>query len=110
MACFVLVVWEFLLFDNGKIMTKIFILCLALLGVLSPEIAFAAEAELSGANTSWILTSTALVLLMTLPGLALFYGGLVRKKKCAININAMFCDCLYLINIVVTGRLQFSVW
>lgn len=35
---------------------------------------------LDGANTSWILTSTALVLFMTLPGLALFYGGLVRTK------------------------------
>ena len=31
-------------------------------------------------NTAWILTSTALVLFMTLPGLALFYGGLVRAK------------------------------
>ncbi|MBI1340580.1 ammonium transporter [bacterium] len=32
-------------------------------------------------NTSWILTSTALVLMMTIPGLALFYGGMVRKKN-----------------------------
>src|SRR5262249_19052950 len=32
-------------------------------------------------NTSWMLTSTAWVLLMTLPGLALFYGGMVRKKN-----------------------------
>jgi Amt family ammonium transporter len=95
MACFVLVVWEFLLFDNGKIMTKIFILCLALLGVLSPEIAFAAEAELSGANTSWILTSTALVLLMTLPGLALFYGGLVRKK----NVLSILMQCFAIASI-----------
>ncbi|MGB0669501.1 MAG: ammonia channel protein, partial [Porticoccaceae bacterium] len=31
--------------------------------------------DLSGANTSWILTSTALVLFMTIPGLSLFYGG-----------------------------------
>ncbi len=37
--------------------------------------------ELNAANTSWILTSTALVLFMTLPGLALFYGGLVRTKN-----------------------------
>jgi Amt family ammonium transporter len=95
MACFVLVVWEFLLFDNGKIMTKIFILCLALLSVLSPEIAFAAEAELSGANTSWILTSTALVLLMTLPGLALFYGGLVRKK----NVLSILMQCFAIASI-----------
>ena len=34
--------------------------------------------ELNAANTSWILTSTALVLFMTIPGLSLFYGGLVR--------------------------------
>jgi Amt family ammonium transporter len=39
-----------------------------------------AEAALNGANTAWILTSTALVLFMTLPGLALFYGGLVRAR------------------------------
>jgi Amt family ammonium transporter len=95
MACFVLVVWEFLLFDNGKIMTKIFTSCLALLSVLSPKIAFAAEAELNGANTSWILTSTALVLLMTLPGLALFYGGLVRKK----NVLSILMQCFAIASI-----------
>ncbi|HWL62516.1 MAG TPA: ammonium transporter [Steroidobacteraceae bacterium] len=37
--------------------------------------------ELSGADTAWMLTSTALVLFMTLPGLALFYSGLVRSKN-----------------------------
>ena len=37
--------------------------------------------QLDGAATAWVLTSTALVLLMTLPGLALFYGGMVRKKN-----------------------------
>jgi Amt family ammonium transporter len=37
--------------------------------------------ELNGANTAWILTSTALVLFMTIPGLSLFYGGLVRSKN-----------------------------
>ncbi|MEK9724965.1 MAG: ammonium transporter, partial [Rhodospirillaceae bacterium] len=44
-----------------------------------PDAAWAAD-ELNGANTAWILTSTALVLFMTLPGLALFYGGLVQAK------------------------------
>ena len=44
-------------------------------------VALAEEASASGANTAWILTSTALVLFMTLPGLALFYGGLVRSKN-----------------------------
>lgn len=42
-----------------------------------------------GADTAWILTSTALVLLMTLPGLALFYGGLVR----ASNILSVLVQC-----------------
>jgi Amt family ammonium transporter len=37
--------------------------------------------KIDAANTAWILTSTALVLFMTLPGLALFYGGLVRAKN-----------------------------
>ena len=42
-----------------------------------------------GANTAWILTSTALVLFMTLPGLALFYGGLVRSK----NVLTVLMQC-----------------
>lgn len=43
---------------------------------------------LNGADTAWMLTSTALVLLMTLPGIALFYGGMVRKKSV---LNTMAC-------------------
>ena len=43
---------------------------------------------LSGADTAWMMTSTALVLLMTLPGIALFYGGMVRKKNV---LNTMAC-------------------
>jgi len=50
---------------------------------------FASDEGLNGANTAWILTSTALVLLMTLPGLALFYGGLVRRK----NILSILMQC-----------------
>ena len=45
-----------------------------------PGMALASEG-LQAADTSWILTSTALVLFMTLPGLALFYGGLVQSKN-----------------------------
>jgi len=50
---------------------------------------FADDDTLNGANTAWILTSTALVLLMTLPGLALFYGGLVRRK----NVLSILMQC-----------------
>lgn len=59
----------------------------ALLGL--PGMALAADGELSGGNTAWILTSTALVLFMTLPGLALFYGGLVRSK----NVLSVLMQC-----------------
>ncbi|HKK07012.1 MAG TPA: ammonium transporter [Gammaproteobacteria bacterium] len=50
-----------------------------LLGISSTS--FAADATLSAGDTAWMLTSTALVLFMTIPGLALFYGGMVRKKN-----------------------------
>ena len=45
------------------------------------EAAPAAEPTVNSGDTAWILVSTALVLLMTIPGLALFYGGMVRKKN-----------------------------
>lgn len=67
-------------------MNKIIILLFTLLFAV-PTIA--SDTELNGANTAWILTSTALVLLMTLPGLALFYGGLVRRK----NILSILMQC-----------------
>ncbi len=66
-------------------MLKIVTIIMALL----PGLAVAEEAALSGANTSWILTSTALVLFMTLPGLALFYGGLVRSR----NVLSVLMQC-----------------
>jgi len=56
--------------------------------LLLPSVAFGDDG-LNGANTAWILTATALVLLMTLPGLSLFYGGLVRVK----NILSVLMQC-----------------
>ncbi|WP_374600463.1 ammonium transporter [Brevundimonas sp.] len=64
-------------------------LCLALFGCMAvaspalaaPLLSHQATLELNQASSAWILTSTALVLLMTLPGLALFYGGMVRRKN-----------------------------
>lgn len=44
---------------------------------------------MNAADTAWIMTATALVLMMTLPGLALFYGGLVRAK----NVISIFMQC-----------------
>lgn len=55
--------------------------------MLLPDLAFADQ--LNQANTAWVLTSTALVLFMTLPGLSLFYAGLVRSK----NVLSVLMQC-----------------
>ncbi len=54
-----------------------------------PAAAEEPEPTLDTGDTAWMLTSTALVLLMTIPGLVLFYGGMVRKK----NVLAMAMQC-----------------
>ena len=68
---------------------------LSLLFFLLPDFALADE-TISNANTSWILTSTVLVLFMTLPGLAFFYAGLVRSK----NVLSVLMQCFSLTCVV----------
>ena len=63
-----------------------------LLFLLNADVALASDGQISNANTAWILTSTALVLFMTLPGLAFFYGGLVRSK----NVLSVLMQCFSL--------------
>jgi Amt family ammonium transporter len=54
-----------------------------------------ATPTLSGADTAWILTATSLVLFMTLPGLALFYSGLVRGKNAlSILVQCFAITCV----------------
>ncbi|HRZ53115.1 MAG TPA: ammonium transporter [Candidatus Contendobacter sp.] len=65
---------------------------LGLLALLAPVMAMAQEAakpELNSGDTAWMLTSTALVLFMTIPGLALFYAGMVRAK----NVLSVMMQC-----------------
>ena len=59
------------------------------LGINVPAFAQQVPSAESPADTAWLLTATALVLFMTLPGLALFYGGLVRTK----NILSILMQC-----------------
>jgi len=73
---------------------KLLNLCLILLTAISSPAIFASE--INSGDTAWILTSTALVLLMTLPGLALFYGGLVRTK----NVLSVLMQCFAIACIV----------
>ena len=76
-----------------NIITNRILTLITLIGIsLLPNIGYAESSELSGANTAWILTSTALVLFMTIPGLAFFYGGLVRNK----NVLSVLMQCFAL--------------
>ncbi len=68
---------------------------LMLLGGALPALAQDATPTLDTGNTAWMLTSTALVLMMTVPGLALFYGGMVRKKNVlATTMQSFAVTCL----------------
>lgn len=51
------------------------------LGSVAASPAFAQGGKIDGADTAWMLVATAIVLMMTIPGLALFYAGMVRKKN-----------------------------
>ena len=60
--------------------------------------------ELNSGDTAWILTSTALVLFMTLPGLSLFYAGLVRSKNAiSVLMQCFAIACIVSVAWVVYG-------
>ena len=63
--------------------------------LLLPGIALAQDtaAKLDSGDTAWMITATALVLLMTIPGLALFYGGMVRAKNALSVLMQCFAIC-----------------
>jgi Amt family ammonium transporter len=79
---------------------------LSALPALAQEAAPAAEAAptLDSGDTAWMLTSTVLVLMMTIPGLALFYGGMVRKKNVLATVMQSFATaCLMSVLWMVIG-------
>ena len=89
---------------GGLLRTSILGLAVAWIGLQSQPVfaqtledvaAKADEAALAGHN-AWMLTSCALVLFMTAPGLAMFYGGLVRKK----NVLGVMMQCLFLMGLM----------
>ena len=85
-----------------KISDSIGIAVLALLA--GPGQALAQEAKLDSGDTAWMLTATALVLLMTIPGLALFYGGMVRRKNVLSTVMQSFAvTCLMTVLWMVIG-------
>src|SRR5262249_58812359 len=85
-------------------------LAATVLTVLSPVAAVAEEAAappvVDTGDTAWVLTASALVLMMTLPGLALFYGGLVRAKN-VLNLLMQFVLSAGIIRVFLCpGRLN----
>jgi Amt family ammonium transporter len=62
----------------------------------TPVAAFAQEDALSAGDTAWMLTATALVLFMTIPGLSLFYAGMVRAK----NVLSVLMQCFAITSLV----------
>jgi Amt family ammonium transporter len=80
--------------------------------ILLPVAAWAADEKpkLDTGDTAWMLTSTALVLMMTIPGLALFYGGMVRKKNVLATVMQSFAvTCLVTVLwMVLTYSLAFT--
>lgn len=83
----------------------IVLIALAIVGMLGPcaEMANLSDVKLDSGDTAWLLTSSALVLIMT-PGLAFFYGGMVSKKNViSTMLQSFICMCLISIVWVVFG-------
>ena len=74
---------------------------------LLPAMTFAQngyEPALNGGDAAWIIVATILVMMMTIPGLALFYGGLVRRK----NVLSVLMQCLILTAVIIIE--QRKMW
>src|SRR6201996_7590000 len=72
---------------------------------LSAGGAYAATKDpLNSGDTAWMITSSALVLMMTIPGLGLFYGGMVRKKNVLATLAQSFgATCLITVLWMIIG-------
>src|SRR5471032_788528 len=74
---------------------------------LTVGVAYAADAPkdpLNSGDTAWMITSSALVLMMTIPGLALFYGGMVRKKNVLATLAQSFgATCIITVLWMIIG-------
>src|SRR5437870_8277932 len=79
-------------------------------GAAPAAAAAAAAVKIDSGDTAWMLTSTALVLMMTIPGLALFYGGMVRKMNVLATVMQSFTvTCLVTVLwMIVSYSLAFT--
>src|SRR3954467_6361428 len=74
--------------------------------MLAPTLVFAADAPPppNKGDVSWLMTSTVLVILMTIPGLAMFYGGMVRSKNVlSLLMQVMIVFCVGVLLFAIFG-------
>ena len=76
-----------------------------LLALLSPAAWAAEESAMNVADVSWMMVATTLVLFMTIPGIALFYAGMVRKKNVLSVVMHELCNLLLDYDCLVCLRL-----
>jgi Amt family ammonium transporter len=102
MLCLSFVFLTFGLFAHAE--TQIFV-ATAVTAPAAPTAPFSVDSsKINSGDTAWMLTSTALVLFMTIPGLALFYGGMVRKKNVLATLMQSFTiTCVVTIVWTVVG-------
>jgi len=80
------------------------LLVCAIATLFAPSVALAAVPKIDSGDTAWMLTSSVLVLMMTIPGLALFYGGMVRKKNVLATLAQSFgATCIITVLWMVIG-------
>lgn len=79
-----------------KLIFKIGVMLFMVAGASQTALAGEAEAKLNSGDTAWMLTATALVLFMTIPGLSLFYSGLVRTK----NVLSVMMQCFAITSVM----------
>ena len=85
----------------SPLILSLLILVLTPLGILAEE---GIDPGVIAGNNAWMLSSTALVLLMTIPGVALFYGGLSRKQNVLSTLMHVFAGtCVVTITWCVIG-------
>lgn len=88
----------------SRVWARILTPAVALAAAAAPAAAQTAAPAMSGGDTAWVLSATALVLFMTLPGLALFYAGLVRvKNSLSVMMHCVAIACLASVLWVLVG-------
>ena len=91
---------------NRTLLKRTALTAAATLGTLalSSGAALAAAPKIDSGDTAWMITSSALVLMMTIPGLALFYGGMVRKKNVLATLAQSFgATCIITVLWMIIG-------